>query len=242
MPMSKYEAALGKDRANYQPLSPVSFLERSALVYPSKSAIVDGDRVITYAQMWQRCRQAADALRKAGIGKDDTVSVFSPNSVAALEMHYAAGLAGGVLNAINYRLDAKTVGFILEHAESKAFLVDSELMPVAKAALADVKHPLAASSYIPSLGAARARRLQGFGAGTPSSRFRQHPVDAWPLQLYFELHPEKISPQDPLSKNTYLKDTPQWSSRPAHKRKGAPQWGGPFPRLSGLPIAIRKRT
>ena len=152
MPMSKYEAALGKDRANYQPLSPVSFLERSALVYPSKSAIVDGDRVITYAQMWQRCRQAADALRKAGIGKDDTVSVFSPNSVAALEMHYAAGLAGGVLNAINYRLDAKTVGFILEHAESKAFLVDSELMPVAKAALADVKHPLA----LVEIGAAQA--------------------------------------------------------------------------------------
>jgi fatty-acyl-CoA synthase len=140
--MSKYEADLGKNRANYQPLSPVSFLERSAIVYPGKPAIIDGERVITYAEMWRRCRQAADALRKAGIGKDDTVSVFSPNGIAALEMHYATGLAGGVLNAINYRLDAKTVGFILEHAESKAFLVDSELMPVAKAALAEVTHPL----------------------------------------------------------------------------------------------------
>jgi fatty-acyl-CoA synthase len=138
---SKYEIALGKNEANYQPLSPIPFLERSALVYPTKPAIVDGDRIITYADMWRRCRRAADALRKAGVGKDDTVSVFSPNGVAALEMHYAASMAGGVLNAMNYRLDAKTVGFILEHAETKAFLVDSKLMPVARAALADIDHP-----------------------------------------------------------------------------------------------------
>jgi fatty-acyl-CoA synthase len=138
---SKYEIALGKNEANSQPLSPIPFLERSALVYPTKPAIVDGDRIITYADMWRRCRRAADALRKAGVGKDDTVSVFSPNGVAALEMHYVASMAGGVLNALNYRLDAKTVGLILEHAETKAFLVDSELMPVARAALADIDHP-----------------------------------------------------------------------------------------------------
>jgi fatty-acyl-CoA synthase len=140
---SKYETALGKDEANYQPLSPIAFLERSALVYPAKPAIIDGQRIITYAEMWGRCRQAADALRKAGVGKDETISVFSPNGVATLEMHYAASMAGGVLNAINYRLDAKTVGFILEHAESKAFFVDAELMPVARAALAEVDHPRA---------------------------------------------------------------------------------------------------
>ena len=133
---SKYETALGKNEANYQPLSPIAFLERSALVYPAKPAIIDGERVITYADMWRRCRQAADALRKAGVGKDDTVSVLSPNGVALLEMHYATSIAGGVLNAINYRLDAKAVAFILEHAETKAFLVDAELMPVALAALA----------------------------------------------------------------------------------------------------------
>ena len=138
---SKYETALGKDEANYQPLSPIAFLERSALVYPAKPAIIDGERVITYADMWRRCRQAADALRKAGVGKDDTVSVLSPNSVATLEMHYAASMAGGVLNAINYRLDAKTVGFILQHAETKALLVDAELMPVARAALGEIEHP-----------------------------------------------------------------------------------------------------
>jgi fatty-acyl-CoA synthase len=138
---SKYEIALGKNEANYQPLSPIPFLERSALVYPTKPAIVDGERIITYADMWRRCRQGADALRKLGVGKNDTVSVLSPNGVAALEMHFAASMAGGVLNAINSRLDAKTVGFILEHAECKAFLVDAELMPVARAALADIDHP-----------------------------------------------------------------------------------------------------
>src|SRR6185369_12063860 len=71
----------------------------------------------------------------AGVGHGDTVSVLSPNSVAALEMHYAAPMAGGVINAINFRLDAATVAFILAHAETKVFLVDAELMPVAKAAL-----------------------------------------------------------------------------------------------------------
>ena len=143
MVTSKYDRDFDKDKANYEPLSPIMFLERSALVYPAKPAIVDGERIIRYTDMWRRCRQAADALRKAGVGKDDTISVFSPNSVAALEMHYAASMAGGVLNAINYRLDAKTVAFILEHAESKAFLVDAELMPVARAALAEVDHSIA---------------------------------------------------------------------------------------------------
>jgi len=141
MPANKYETALEKNKANYQPLSPITFLECSAVVYAGKPAIIDDGRVITYSDMWRRCRQAADALRKAGIGRDDTISVFALNSVAALEMHYAASMAGGVLNAINYRLDAKTVAFILEHAESNAFLVDSELMPVAREALAQISHP-----------------------------------------------------------------------------------------------------
>jgi fatty-acyl-CoA synthase len=141
MCVSKYEIALGRNEANYGPLSPIPFLERSALVYPAKSAIIDGERVITYADMWRRCHQAADALRKAGVGRDDTVSVLAPNGVALLEMHYATSMAGSVLNAINYRLDAKAVAFILEHAETKAFLVDAELMPVARGALADMDHP-----------------------------------------------------------------------------------------------------
>jgi len=137
--MEKYVTGLQQRPANYAPLTPLSFLERAALVYPEKPAIVDGDRVIPYRDMFRRCRQMADALRRAGVGALDTVSVFAPNSVAMLEMHYAVAMAGAVLNAINFRLDAPTVAFILEHAETKVFLFDSELGAVARAALADVK-------------------------------------------------------------------------------------------------------
>jgi fatty-acyl-CoA synthase len=137
--MEKYRAGLAQRPANYAPLTPISFLERSARVYPDKPAIIDGDRRITYREMFARCRRAADALRKAGVGPQDTVSVFAPNGVAMLEMHFAASMAGAVLNAINFRLDAPTVAFILEHAETKAFLFDSELAPVARAALERTK-------------------------------------------------------------------------------------------------------
>jgi len=140
--MDKYRAGLEQRPANYAPLTPISFLERSARVYPDKAAIIDGDRRISYRDMFVRCRRAADALRKAGVGSLDTVSVFAPNSVAMLEMHFAAPMAGAVLNAINFRLDAPTVAFILDHAETKVFLFDSELAPVARAALAEVKRPL----------------------------------------------------------------------------------------------------
>src|SRR5581483_1524872 len=101
-------------------------------VYPDKAAIIDGEHHISYRDMFARCRRAAEALRKAGVGSLDTVSVFAPNSVAMLEMHFAAPMAGAVLNAINFRLDAPTVAFILEHAETKVFLFDSELAPIAR--------------------------------------------------------------------------------------------------------------
>jgi fatty-acyl-CoA synthase len=140
--MDKYRDGLQKRRANYDPLTPISFLERSALVYPEKPAIIDGARVIAYRDMLSRCRRMADALRKAGMGELDTVSVLSPNGIAALEMHFAAPMAGGVLNAINFRLDATTVAFIIEHAESKVFMFDTELAPVARAALEKVRRPL----------------------------------------------------------------------------------------------------
>jgi fatty-acyl-CoA synthase len=142
--METYRAGLEQRPANYAQLTPISFLERSALVYPDKPAIVDGDRRITYREMFSRCRRAADALRKAGVGALDTVSVFAPNGIAMLEMHFAASMAGAVLNAINFRLDAPTVAFILEHAETKVFMFDAELGPVAREALQQVKRKLTA--------------------------------------------------------------------------------------------------
>jgi fatty-acyl-CoA synthase len=155
--MEKYVTGLEKRRANYEPLTPISFLERSALVYPNKTAVIDGDRSITYAEMFARCRRIADALRKAGVGALDTVSVFALNSVAMLEMHYAAGMAGAVLNAINFRLDAATVAFILEHAETKVFMFDAELAPIARAALARLKRRVT----VVEIGAAQAQHPAG---------------------------------------------------------------------------------
>jgi fatty-acyl-CoA synthase len=142
--MHKYRDGLQKRRANYQPLTPISFLERSAWVFPGKTAIIDGERRISYAEMFARCRRFAGALRKAGIGDLDSVSVFAPNSVAMLEAHYAVPMAGGVLNAINFRLDPPAVAFILEHSESKVLVFDAELGATARAALALVKHPITA--------------------------------------------------------------------------------------------------
>ncbi|MDY0883222.1 AMP-binding protein [Dongia soli] len=133
--MSIYDVGLDRNTSNYVPLTPISFLDRSAAVHPDDPAIIDGDRCITYRQMFQRCRQFADRLRRLGIARDDTVSVLSPNCTALLEAHYAVPMAGAVLNAINYRLDAPSIAFILNHGNSKALLVDSELVPQAKAAL-----------------------------------------------------------------------------------------------------------
>jgi fatty-acyl-CoA synthase len=184
--MDKYVTGLEKRPANYEPLTPISFLERSALVYPNGRAIIDpngenGERVITYGEMLRRCRQAADALRKAGVGSLDTVSVLAPNSVAMLEMHFAAPMAGAVLNAINFRLDAPTVAFILEHAEAKVFMFDAELAPVARAALAEVKRKLTVVEIAAPRHAVSGDFIEYeafIGAGDPEGRI-DWPEDEW---------------------------------------------------------------
>ena len=117
------------------PLTPISFLVRAARVFPNGLAVVHGDRRITYAQLLERCRRLASALAARGIGRGDTVSVLAPNIPAMLEAHYGIPMTGGVLCAINTRLDAPIIAFILRHSESRVFLVDRELAPVAKAAL-----------------------------------------------------------------------------------------------------------
>ncbi len=131
--------------------------------------------------MFRRCRQAADALRKAGVGSLDTVSVLAPNSVAMLEMHFAAPMAGAVLNAINFRLDAPTVAFILEHAETKVFMFDAELAPVARAALAQVKRKLTVVEIAAPKHPAGGDFVEYetfIGAGDPEGRI-DWPEDEW---------------------------------------------------------------
>lgn len=139
---SIFEADLGKEQANYAPLSPVTFLRRAAWVYPEKVAIVHGSRRITYSQFYERVRRFASQLAARGIGKGDTVSVLAPNVPCLLEAHYAVPMVGGVLNAINSRLEAATVGFILGHGQSKLLIADAEWAPVVSEALAITSVPV----------------------------------------------------------------------------------------------------
>ena len=127
-----YDTDLGRNAANFTPLSPISHLMRSAAVYPDKPAVIH-DRVYSYRELGERCRRLASALEARGLGWGDTISVMAPNIPAMLEAHYGIPMMGGVLNALNIRLDAATIAFILEHGESKAILTDREFAPVIEA-------------------------------------------------------------------------------------------------------------
>ena len=134
--MADYETGLERNAANHQPLSPLGFLERAASVFPERTAIVHGERRIDYAEMFARCRRLASALARHGVKPGDTVAVVAANTPAMLEAHYGVPASGAVLNAINTRLDAATIAFILDHGEAKVLLADRELSPVVKEALA----------------------------------------------------------------------------------------------------------
>jgi fatty-acyl-CoA synthase len=133
---------LARNAANFVPLSPVQFLERSALVWPEKIAVRHGPAAYTYREFEARCRRLAHALAKRGIGRGDTVAVVAPNVPALLEAHYAIPALGAVLNALNYRLDAKTVAFCLAHGEAKVVITDAEFAGVVKPALATLGRQL----------------------------------------------------------------------------------------------------
>src|SRR5215469_5369227 len=133
---SGYDAPhLARQRANYEPLSPLSFLARAALAYPEKPAVIHGRRRFGYAEFHARCRRLADALRRRGIGIGDTVAIMAPNVPALLEAHYGVPMAGAVLNALNYRLDARSIAFILEHGGAKLVVTDREFSQTMEEAL-----------------------------------------------------------------------------------------------------------
>jgi fatty-acyl-CoA synthase len=138
---SIYDRHLDPVEANYTPLSPITYLERTASVYPDKTAVIHGDARYTYAQLYERCRRLASALARRGIGVGDTVSVMASNVPAMLEAHYGVPMAGAVLNALNYRLDAGTIAFILAHARSKLLITDREYSATIAAALAQMDDP-----------------------------------------------------------------------------------------------------
>src|SRR6201997_1259198 len=132
---SQYDIGLDKTAANFVPLTPLSFIARSAAVYPNHlSAVYEGKRY-TWAQTFERCRRFASYLASKGIGEGDTVAAMLPNIPAMNEAHFAVPMAGAVLNALNIRLDAPSIAFQLDHGGAKIVLVDPEFAGVISEAI-----------------------------------------------------------------------------------------------------------
>ena len=137
----QYSIGLDKNAANYVPLSPLSFLARSASVYPNHPSAVYEGRIFTWAQTFERCKRFASFLTVRGIKRGDTVAAMLPNIPAMNELHFAVPMAGGVLNALNIRLDAASIAFQLDHGGAKIILVDPEFSGVISDALVLMKGP-----------------------------------------------------------------------------------------------------
>lgn len=136
---NQYSADLGKNAANYSPLSPLTFIERAASVYPERCAQIYGDIRYSWAQTYRRCRRFASALKQHGIGTDDTVALMLPNVPAMFEAHYAIPMAGAVIHGLNIRLDAAAIAFQLEHGGARILFTDREFSAVVSAALAQLE-------------------------------------------------------------------------------------------------------
>src|SRR5260370_5542614 len=134
-----YTVALDRNAANYVPLSPLGFIARSAQVFPDRLAVVHGERRYSWAESYRRCRRLASALGRAGVAKNDTVALMATNAQEACEAHFGVAMAGGVLNALNIRLDAAMIRFILEHGEAKVLITDREFSGTIEQALEPLK-------------------------------------------------------------------------------------------------------
>jgi len=133
--MSIFDTNLQQQEANFEPLSPVSFLRRAAQVAPTHTAIVHGDRRYTYAQFYERSCRLASALSKRGVGQGDCVAIMGANTPEMLEAHNGVPMLGAVLNSLNIRLDARTIAFILEHGEAQVLLTDCGFSDTVREAL-----------------------------------------------------------------------------------------------------------
>jgi len=178
---SAYARDLDKNPANYAPLTPLSFLERTASVYPDLPSVIHGRQRYTWRETYARCRRLASALAKRGIGVGDTVAVMLPNIPAMYEAHFGVPMAGAVLNTLNTRLDADAIGFMLEHGEAKLLVTDKEFAPVIEKAIAgrkieviDVEDPEFTGGT--RLGAKTYEELLAEGDANDSWRW---PADEW---------------------------------------------------------------
>ncbi len=137
---SQYSRDLDKNAANYTPLSPLTFIERAASVYPERCALIYGANRQTWAQTYARSRRLASALQKHGLQQDETVALMLPNVPAMYEAHFAIPMAGGVINGLNIRLDADAIAFQLKHGEAKILLTDREFSDTIKTAVTQLEN------------------------------------------------------------------------------------------------------
>ena len=140
--MSHYDKNLDKNDANYVPLSPLTFLERTKDIYPNYEAVVYESRSYTWGEVYKRCVKFASSLDKLGVKTGDTVSIMAFNTPEIFEAHYSIPMVGAVINAINTRLDPKTVSYILEHSDAKVLIVDRQFHDVIAKALKNVKNKI----------------------------------------------------------------------------------------------------
>jgi len=179
---------LAKSGANFTALTPLVLLRRAAATYPGKLAVIHGAARFTYRDFYNRCRRFADALQQRGIGRGDTVAVMAPNVPALLEAHYGVPMAGAVLNALNYRLDARTIAFILGHGQAKLLIADREFGPTVKAALEEFGEPIPLVEIDDGAGGASlgGTEYEAFlGEGAPEAEWAL-PRDEWePIALNY---------------------------------------------------------
>ena len=140
--MSHYNTNLDKNEANYVPLSPLTFLERTKDIYPNYEALVYESRSYTWGEVYKRCVKFASALDKLGVKTGDTVSIMAFNTPEIFEAHYSIPMVGAVINAINTRLDPNTVSYILQHSDAKVLIVDRQFHDVIEKALKNVKNKI----------------------------------------------------------------------------------------------------
>jgi fatty-acyl-CoA synthase len=179
-----YETGLGRNPANYAPLTPLRFIEWSAYVYPQRTAVVHGSRRFTWAETYVRCRRLASALSRHGIGLGDTVALMAANTPEMYEAHFGVPMAGAVLNTLNTRLDSEAIGFMLGHGEAKVVIVDREFSGTMAGALETLEHrPLVIDIDDPEYDGPGERlgeiEYEAFiAAGDPEYKW-ERPADEW---------------------------------------------------------------
>ncbi|MCK6369919.1 MAG: acyl-CoA synthetase [Gammaproteobacteria bacterium] len=178
-----YEQGLERNAANYVPLTPLSFIARTARVWPEHLAVIHGERRYSWAETYARCRRLAGALARRGVGPGDTVAVMLANTPEMVEAHFGVAMTGAVLNALNTRLDADTIAFMLQHGEARVLITDTEFSPTVDGALAQLGHRLLVIDVDDPLGPGGERLGEVdyevfLAGGDPDFQWR-YPADEW---------------------------------------------------------------